>query len=80
MKELNSLTVHQQNFVLSGTIFSTGSNSNIWHAGKSFPMIPNIKGLAVAKAEIIQFEVYASKNLENAIFKLFETVKELRME
>ena len=32
-----------------------------------------MKGLAIAKAEKVRFEVDASKNLKYAIFQLFET-------
>ena len=81
------MTVHLLNFVLSGTILSAAGSFNsgptIWHAEKielrkSFPTVPNTKGSAVAITEKIRFEVNASKNLENAIFYLFETAKELK--
>ena len=76
---INSLTSDQRNFVLSETIFSAsgsfdwGPNLKILHAEKielwkSFPKVPNMKGLAIAKAEIIQFIVGALKNRKNAIF------------
>ena len=87
-KDINSLTVPQQNFVHSGTIFSaagisdSGPNLKIRHAEKidlekSFPTVPNLKGLSFFIAEIIDFEVCTNKNQKNVFCLLLENVKEL---